>query len=55
MKRVIRQSLKEMFFRYLSEFCNEKEKDTAQIEHYAENFTNEFDRYLSAYYDFKED
>lgn len=55
MKRVIKQSMKELMVKYLTEFRHEKDKDTTTIEHYANNFVNEFERYLSAYHDFKED
>ena len=55
MKKVIRKSMKEILFKHLVDFANEKDKDTATIEHYAEHFVDEFDRYLQAYKEFKED
>lgn len=55
MKKVIKQSLKELFFKYLMEFRHETDKDSRQIESYANNFVTEFERYLEAYNDFKED
>lgn len=55
MKKVIKQSLTEIAIRYLTDFGFEKEKDSATIRHYAEGISNEFERYLGAYHDFKED
>ena len=56
MKAVIRQSMKEMLNKLLLEFCNDgTRKDSAVIEHYAESFVENFERYLKAYHEFKED
>ena len=55
MKRVIKQSMKEMLSKCFAEFSHEKEQDTAQIESYTNKFIDDFERYLNAYYDFKED
>lgn len=56
MKRTIKQSLKMIMFKYLLEYANcERNKDFSEAEHFAERFVEEFDRYLTAYYEFKED
>lgn len=56
MKAVIRQSMKEMLFKLLLEYNNDTtRKDNAVIEHYAESFVENFERYLKAYNEFKED
>ena len=55
MKSVIRKSMKEMLAKLLIDFRNEPDKDLAQIEHYAEKFVEDFERYLTAYHEFKED
>ena len=55
MKKIIKSSMKEMLMRYLTNFSHEKEMDSVQIESYANNFVNEFERYLNAYNDFKEE
>ena len=47
-------AVREMFFKYLSEFCHETEQDYAQIEAYTNSFINEFERYLIVYKDFEE-
>jgi len=55
MKRVIRDSFKGIMVKHLIDFALEKDKDLATIEHYAEHCVNEFERYLRAYNDFKEE
>ena len=56
MKDVIRQSMKEMLVKLLLEFTNDSaRKDVPLIEHYAESFCENFERYLKAYHEFKED
>ena len=55
MKRVIKESMKSLLVKYLSEFSREKDPDARQIECYANNFVTEFERYLAAYNEFKED
>lgn len=54
MREAIKTALREMFFKYLSEFCHETEQDYAQIEAYTNSFINEFERYLIVYKDFEE-
>lgn len=54
MKEAIKTALREMFFRYLSEFCRETEQDYAQIEAYTNSFIKEFERYLIVCKDFEE-
>ena len=55
MKRVIKESLKALLVKRFSEFAREKNQDAQQIETYANNFVTEFERYLAAYNEFKED
>lgn len=55
MKKVIKSSLQEIALRHLVDFGFEKEKDTNTARHYAEHLVNEFERYLGAYNEFKED
>lgn len=55
MKRVIKEGMKNLVVKYLSEFARENEKDAGTIEHYANNFVNDFERWMAAYNDFKED
>lgn len=55
MKPVIKQSMETILIKYLNEFLTEKEKDFSTVEHYAHNCVEEFDRYLKAYNEFKED
>jgi len=55
MKRVIRDSFKGIMIKHLIDFVLEKDKDLETIEHYAEHCVNEFERYLRAYNDFKEE
>ena len=54
MNRTIRQAMKEMVHKTLINFRSEPDKDLAQIEHYAESFIRDFERYLGAYHDFKD-
>lgn len=55
MKRVLRESLKGILVKHLMDFTMEKDKTLATIEHYAEHSVTEFERYLEAYNDFKEE
>ena len=38
-----------------TEFSRENDQSKEQIEAYAKNVVNDFERYLRAYYEFKED
>ena len=55
MKRVIRSSLKLILVKAFVEFALEKDHDSKQIEAYANGTVEEFERYLAAYNEFKED
>lgn len=55
MKRVIRDSMKTMLTKYFANFGMEKDRDMKQCQSYADNFIEEFERYLKAYNEFKED
>lgn len=44
-----------MLVKYLLEFTKEPQKDISTIEHYAEKFVSDYERYLVAYNEFKED
>ena len=55
MKRVLRDSIKGIMVKHLIDFALEKDKDLRTIEYYAENCVAEFERYLRAYNEFKED
>ena len=55
MKPVVKQSMVNMMTKYLMNFRAEPDKDDAQIASYASHFADEFERYLSAYNDFKEE
>ncbi len=55
MKKEIKQSMKKLLMARLEEFSHEPKQDKVTIEHYANNFVTEFERYLRAYNDFKED
>lgn len=55
MKSVIRDSMKTMLVKYFADFGMERERDMKQCESYADSFIAEFDRYLKAYNEFKED
>lgn len=54
MKKTIKQSMRTMLVKYLVDFGFEIEKNTATAEFYADNFVEEFERYLTAYNEFKE-
>lgn len=54
MKAVMRKALKDFMVKHLFDFANEASKDPETIDHYAEHCIGEFERYLKAYYDFKE-
>lgn len=55
MKKVIRNSFKGIMVKHLIDFALEKDKDLATIEHYAEHCVAEFERYMKAYNEFRED
>ena len=55
MKKVIRQSFRMILIKHLFEFALEKDKSVSTVEHYADHAIEEFDRYLKAYNEFKED
>lgn len=55
MKKILKKSMKQMLIKYLAEFSKEKDQSPAQVETYANNFVNEYERYLNAYNEFKED
>lgn len=55
MKAVQRNALKEILMKHLIDFRNEENKDVSVMEHYAEHSVEEFERYLKAYHEFKED
>lgn len=55
MNKTIKQSMKEMLYTRLLEFSYETTKDLSTVEHYAEKFVEDFERYLRAYKEFKED
>lgn len=55
MKKVVRDSMKDMCVKMLKDFRSETEQDDGQVEAYANNFVSSFERYLRAYNEFKED
>ena len=55
MKKILKKSMKQMLIKCLAEFSKEKDQSPAQVETYANNFVNEYERYLNAYNEFKED
>lgn len=55
MKRVIKDSFKGIMVKHLIDFALEKDKDLRTIEHYADHCVTEFERYLRAYNEFKEE
>ena len=55
MKRVIKDSFKGIMVKHLIDFALEKDKDLHTIEHYADHCVTEFERYLRAYNEFKEE
>lgn len=56
MKKVIHDSFKSIIANHLAEFAREKGNTNKPIiDHYAEHCVAEFERYLKAYNDFKED
>lgn len=55
MKKVIKDSMRDMLVKLLMEFMNEKDKNTTTVVAYAESFCDNFERYLRAYKEFKED
>jgi len=47
--------LKALIEKALTEFSHESNQDEEQVEAYAKSVVNDFERYLKAYYEFKED
>lgn len=55
MKATLKHALKEFMVKHLVDFSKEANKDTETIDYYADHCISEFERYLKAYYDFKEE
>ena len=55
MKTTVKTSLKMLIEKALTEFSRESDQGEEQIEAYAKSVVNDFERYLRAYYEFKED
>ena len=55
MKVTVKTSLKLLIEKALTEFSRESDQGEEQIDAYAKNVVNDFERYLRAYYEFKED
>lgn len=56
MKHTLKASLALLMEKYLIEFMRDPNyKDAGQIQHYATKFADDYERYLRAYNDFKED
>ena len=55
MKATVKASLKMLIEKALTEFSRESNQGEEQIDAYAKNVVNDFERYLRAYYEFKED
>ena len=55
MKAVMKKALKDFMVKHLNDFRNEEHKDAETIDYYADHCISEFERYLKAYYDFKEE
>lgn len=51
----IRQGMKTLMIKYLTEFRHEPDPDQRTIETYANNFVIDFERYRKASHDFKEE
>lgn len=55
MKAAMKNALKAFMVKHLEDFKNEANKDAETIDYYADHCISEFERYLKAYSDFKED
>ena len=55
MKATIKASLEKLIKKTLTEFSRESDQGEEQIDAYAKNTAYDFERYLKAYYEFKED
>lgn len=55
MKATIKASLKMLIEKALTEFSRESNQGEEQVEAYAKSVVSDFERYLKAYYEFKED
>lgn len=56
MKATIKASMKALLLHYFAEFANDPENKDAEVQAgYADSFTDDMERYLRAYNDFKED
>ena len=55
MKATVKESLEMLIKKALTEFSRESNQSREQIDAYAKSVVNDFERYLRAYYEFKED
>ena len=55
MKAALKTSLKSFLIKHLEDFRKEPDKGAETIDYYADHCISEFERFLNAYYDFKED
>jgi len=55
LKRTIKASMKEILFKFLVDFQAEPVKDADTMKHYCDKYVDDFERYLRAYHEFKED
>ncbi len=55
MKKVLKESMESMLTKTLTEFSHEKEQDPETIKCYTDKFIDDFERYLRAYNEFKEE
>ena len=55
MKVTVKESLEMLINKALTEFSRESDQGEEQIDAYAKNTAYDFERYLKAYYEFKED
>lgn len=55
MNRTLKASLKMLIEKAITEFSRESDQGEEQIDAYAKSVVDDFERYLRAYYKFKED
>lgn len=56
MNKTLKTSMAMMMEKYLLEFRNDPQSnDLGVVQHYAMKFADDFERYLRAYHEFKED
>ena len=55
MKATIKASLKMLIEKALTEFSRESDQGAQQVDAYAKSVVDDFERYMKAYYEFKED